>query len=219
MTTPKYDLDTTDYGTTGWDLILQGLAEDTDNFLHTRILATLGENISAYQPVYQHTDGKYYLSKALAGKVPCKGIAIESGNTDDTIRIARMGPLITTETFTIGAEIYVGADGSLSEIRPRQFAQRIGKAYTANNLWVWVQELSPIHYGPTSPPTPTDYLDGTIYFQYDATTTTSTTSTTSSTTSSSTTSSTTTSSSTTSSSTTSTTSSTTTSSSTTTTTV
>ena len=188
MTTPKYDLDLTDYGTTGWDLIFQGLAEDVDNFLHTRILATLGESISAYQPVYQDTDGKYYLSQAVAGKVPCKGIAIESGNADDTIRIARLGPLITTETFTVGAEIYVGSDGSLSEVRPRAFAQRIAKAYTANNIFVWVQELSPIHFGTTSPPTPTNYLDGTIYFQYASTTTTSTTSstTTSSTTTSTT---------------------------------
>jgi len=186
MTTPKYDFDTTDYGTTGWDLILQGLAEDTDNFLHTRILATLGESISAYQPVYQDTDGKYYLAQAVAGKVPCRGIAIEAGNADDEIRIVRMGPLITTETFTVGAEIYVGSDGSLSEVRPRAFAQRIAKAYTENNLFVWVQELSPIHYGTTSPPTPTNYLDGTIYFQYASTTTTST-STTSSTSSTTTT--------------------------------
>lgn len=188
--TPKYEFDLTDWGTPGWNNILKGNAANFDDHLHSRILITLGESVAAYQPVYLYTDGKYYASKAVAGKVPCAAITIESGNADESIRAQRIGWLtVVGGAFTPGAELYVKPSGGLVESRPREFAQKVAQVYSAGLIWVNVGPLSPIHFGVTdsAPVTPTGYPNGTVYFEYDGTTTTTTSTTTTTTTSSSTT--------------------------------
>lgn len=168
-TTDKYDMDLTDYGTTGWNAILKGDIEKIDDFLHTRKLVTFGESVSAYQPVYLASDGKYDRAQAAAGLVPCRGIAIEAGGDGDEKRIARLGPLTNGawSWSTVGGRIYVsGTLGQLTQTKPTAFAQCVGLALAATTMFVWIEDLDPIHYGTGAAPTPTGYPDGTIYVQY-----------------------------------------------------
>jgi hypothetical protein len=179
--TPKYEFDKTDWGTQGWNNILKGNVEEFDDNLHSRILITLGESVAAYQPVYLSTDGKYYAAKAVAGKVPAAAVTIESGNADQSIRAQRIGWLtLSGGTLTPGLELYVKPSGGITQARPREFAQKLGQAFSAGLAWINIGHLSPIHFGVTNttPATPTGYPDGTIYFEYEGTTTTTTSSTT-----------------------------------------
>ena len=169
-TTIKYDLDLTDYGTTGWNAILKGSIEDIDDFLHTRILATLGETVAAYEAVYLKSDGKYWLAQGAAGMIPCRGIAIEGGSADAQKRIARLGPLTngSWSWSTVGGRIYVSTStpGALTQTKPTAFAQCVGLALSTTSMFVWVEDVIPIQYGTGSAPTPTGYPNGTIYVQY-----------------------------------------------------
>jgi hypothetical protein len=180
MTTEKYDLDLTDQGLAGWNTILKGSIEDIDGFLHTRILATLGETGAIGEVVYLKSDGKYWKAKAAAGMLPGRGVCLEVGNADDEIRIQRIGPC-TVATWNFvgdkGKPVYLDADtaGALTETRPKAFAQTIGRIVDTDQLFLEVQPPSPIHYGVGAPPTPTNYEDGIVYFTLATTTTTTTT--------------------------------------------
>lgn len=175
--TAKYDLDLTDYSVTGWNGILKSGMEELDGYLHTRILATLGETVAAYESVYLKSDGKYWKSKAAATQQPTIGLAIEAGNADDEIRIQRVGPITNVGwswSGGVGGKIYVSdaTDGALVETRPLAFAQRIGFVLSATSIFLMVEEPSPIHFGYTVNPTPTGYEDGILYAQLISTTTT-----------------------------------------------
>jgi len=178
MTTTKYDMDTVDLSLTGWNQILKGSIEELDDFLQTRILATLGETVAKGEVVYLKSDGKYWKGKAVAAQQPSRGVAIEAGNADDVIRIQRMGPLTVSGwawTGSSGAPLFVSdsTDGALTETRPYAFAQKIGFILSATSAFLLVREPSPIHYGYTSAPSPpTGYPDGTLYVQLATTTTT-----------------------------------------------
>lgn len=176
-TTDKYDMDLTDYGTTGWNAILKGDIEKLDDFLHSRILGTLGETVAAYEPVYLKSDGKYWKAQSAAGKLPCAGLAIEAGNADDQIRIIRLGPITNGSwSWTVPDKVYISnTAGGLTQNRPSAFAQAIGRPLTTTSLFVWVEDMIPVHYGQGSPPTPTDYEEGIVYFQLQTTTSTTTT--------------------------------------------
>jgi len=168
-TTEKYDLDLTDYSLTGWNQILKGSIEELDEHLHTRMMVTLGETVAEGNVLYLYTDGKYYKAQAAVGKIPARCIAIESGNADDEIRAARIGPLqVTGWTWTIGSKVYVDPTtaGSLTHTKPTAFSQAVGMAIATDTIFVWMEDLSELHYGTSSPPDATNYPDGTVYLQY-----------------------------------------------------
>lgn len=179
-TSEKYDLDLTDYGTTGWNQLLKNAVEGFDLHLHTRILVTLGETVVIGQALYLKSDGKFWKGKAAAGMLPVMGIALAAGNADDQIVIQRIGPCtVATWAFTgsKGDKVFLDPStaGALTETRPAGFAQLIGYVQDTDQLMLWVSEPSPIHFGTAPAPTPTDYTDGIVYFQIDTTTTTTTT--------------------------------------------
>jgi hypothetical protein len=179
-TSIKYDLDLTDYGTTGWNQLLKNAVEGFDLHLHTRILVTLGETVIIGESLYLKSDGKYWKGKAVAGMLPCAGVALEAGNADDTIVIQRIGPCtVSTWTFTgdPGDKVFLDPTtaGALIETRPAEFAQLIGYVISATQLFLWVNEPSPIHYGVGAAPSPANYTDGIVYFQLETSTTTTTT--------------------------------------------
>ena len=187
MTTEKYDLDLVELSLTGWNQILKGSIEDIDNFMQTRILATLGETAAKGEVVYLKSDGKYWKGKAVVGQQPSRGMAIEGGNADEEIRIQRIGPItVTGWSFTgdPGDKLYVDptTDGAITETRPFEFAQTIGYILSSDSAYLLFREPSPIHYGYAAAPTPTGYPDGTIYVQLVTTTSTTTTTTTTTTT-------------------------------------
>ena len=169
-TTTKYDMDLTDYGTTGWNAILKGDIEKLDDFLHTRMLVTFGETVAAYEAVYEAADGKYDLAQAAVGLVPCRGIAMEAGNDTDEKRIVRLGPLTNGSWTwgTVGGRIYVSAAtaGLLTQTKPAAFAQCVGLALSATSMFVWIEDLDKIHHGTAVAPDASNYEDGTIYVKY-----------------------------------------------------
>lgn len=168
-TTPKYDLDLTDYGTVGWNVILQGSIEDLDDFLNTRIAGSCGATINVNDVVYLDASGKYSPAQGVAGKMPAAGIALNAGNADDDILVQRIGPAAAFSSgMTPGEKMYVsaGTEGSFTQTKPGAFSQAIGRALSATALFVWVEDVIPIHYGTGDPPTPTGYPDGTIYFKH-----------------------------------------------------
>ena len=171
--TEKYDFDLTDYGTTGWNGILKGSIEDVDSHLHTRFLATLGETVAIGDALYLKSDGKYWKAKAAAAMLPCDGFALEAGNADDEIRAQRIGPMdkpASAATLTIGDKVYLDGTtaGAITQTKPTAFSQALGRAIAADEIFVWVEDVIPIHFGTADPPTPTDYPDGTIYIKYTA---------------------------------------------------
>lgn len=177
MTTEKYDLDLVELSLTGWNQVLKGSIEEIDSFLHTRIMATLGETVAIGDALYFKSDGKYWKAKAVASQQPARGIAIEAGDADDEIRIQRMGPIVVSGwawAGDVGAKVYLddSIDGGLTETRPLEFAQTVGFILSSTSLFLLFRETSPIHFGYTAPPTPTGYEDGIIYAQIATTTTT-----------------------------------------------
>lgn len=170
-TTNKYAMDLTDYGTVGWNALLKGDIEDVDDFLHTRIAGSCGATLEAGDIVYLDSSGKYSLSAAEAGKVPAIGFALAGGNADDDVLIARLGPWVGFSSgMTVGAKLYVcaGTPGQFKETKPAAFAQSVAKVLNATDIFIWVEDLDPVHYGTGDAPTPTGYPEGTLYFKYTA---------------------------------------------------
>ncbi|MHC4644030.1 MAG: hypothetical protein ACYTBJ_00915 [Planctomycetota bacterium] len=166
--TNKYDFDLTDYGTVGWNALLKGSIEDVDAFLHSRIAGSAGTGLSLGNLVYLDSNGKYSLAEAAAGKVPCAGIALEAGAKDANVRIVRLGPWVAFSSgMTPGAKLYVSATaGVFTQTKPSAFSQAVGRALNATDIFVWIEDVIPIHYGTGDPPTPTGYPDGTVYFKH-----------------------------------------------------
>lgn len=90
----KYEVETIDYGTTGWNGIHSSNMQKLEDHLHTRLLVTVGENVSAYDAVYPGASGKFWKAKAQPGKCPAIGLVIEAAVADATnIRVQRVGPI------------------------------------------------------------------------------------------------------------------------------
>jgi len=176
-TTSKYDWDLTDYETVGWNGILQSFQVGVDQQLNTYIHGTLGATVSQDEILYLATDGTYKKAQAAAGKVPAAGIAIEAGNNGANIRIRRLGPYGPGGAMSaislggnIGGKVYIDATaGAWTFTKPAEFSQAIGRVLDASNIFVWVEDLSPIHYGNTNPGSAaTDITDGTLFCVYTA---------------------------------------------------
>jgi hypothetical protein len=184
MTTEKYDLDLVELSLTGWNQVLKGSIEDIDAFIQTRLLATLGETVAKGDVVYLKSDGKYWKAKAIASQMPARGMAIEAGNTDDEIRIQRVGPITVSGWALVGNpgdKLFVDetTSGTITETRPFEFAQTIGYILSSTSAFLLFREPSPVHYGySAAPDPPTGYPDGTIYVQLTSATSTTTTTTT-----------------------------------------
>jgi len=112
--TSKYELELVDYGTTGWNGILSSNTQDIDDYLHTylRYPVVPSGSISTYDPLCV-INGEF--NPAVSGeayKGNVVGIAIENGDSGETIRAQRAGPITNTGwTFSGSGEIYLDATG------------------------------------------------------------------------------------------------------------
>jgi len=155
MPTDRYDLHTIDYGVTGWDTIMTADMEMLDDVIPTRILATLGETVSAHDALYLNTNGKYYKALANGIRQPALGLAVEGGDLNDAIRLQVMG--ITTVSgwaWTTASGLYLSptVSGGLTHTEPATNSQFVA----------YVTSASSIIIGPTLVPTVSGSVAGVL---------------------------------------------------------
>lgn len=76
-----------------------------------------GEAISAGQPVYKSTDGKYYLADANdSTKTNCSAIALTNASTDDYV-VVQTGGTMNIGATTVAGQLYV-LSGNVGKIAP-----------------------------------------------------------------------------------------------------
>jgi hypothetical protein len=139
MTTDKYDLHTIDYSVQGWDAIMTTDMEKLDAVITSRILATVGETVDAYEAVYIKSDGKVWLAQADGTAMPAIGLMIESGVADETKRVQRSG-VITNVAWSwsnVGGYVYLDptTPGALTETLPSAYAQIIGTVLSTTSIF------------------------------------------------------------------------------------
>lgn len=141
MTTEKYDLETIAYGTAGWNGILSANAQKVDNHLHSRILVTLGEDVSQYDALSpsKDGDGKFYKALANITRQPAWGLAAEAGVAAAQIRMQRIGPVTNAGwAWTPGKYIYLSEStpGALTQTPPtdERARQIVGFAISATQI-------------------------------------------------------------------------------------
>ncbi len=133
--TNLYELESIDYGVTGWDGILTSNFQKLEDVINTRVLGVLGENLGiGRQAVYMKADGKWYRAQANGTDQPCMGIAlcIAPHVADETVRIQIRGMIdYGTWNWTTGGIIYLsGTLGELTQTPPASpNRQPIGVAY------------------------------------------------------------------------------------------
>ena len=180
----KYEFEELSYGVAGWNGILQTNMEKIEDNVHSILLGTLGETISAYDVLYVEYDGKYYQALSNKSKQPAIGIALESGDADDEIKIQRIGAITNAGwSLLAGRPVYLSdlVLGGIVQVPPLVGTQFLGMALTTTSILLnGTIETTALASTTTTTSTTTT----------SSTTTSSTTSTTSSTTSTSSTSST-----------------------------
>jgi hypothetical protein len=141
--TNKYEMETTDYGTTGWNALLAAALEKMDLYLHTylRYKVMSGESIAAYDPVHIK-GGQWQKAKADGAKQPAYGIAIEGGTSGEYLRAQQIGPLTNPSwAFSGSGEVYLGATGTLTQTAPGSNDEIVGYSITTNTILIRSQVL------------------------------------------------------------------------------
>lgn len=139
MATVLYEFEMFDYGTSGWDGILNTNFEKLEEHLHSRVLGYLGEGVSRGDAVYLKSDGNWYQAQANGTKQPCMGIAVEQGALGARIRIQKKGPVTYASwTWTRGSVLYLSTTslGGLTQTRPGSNIQAVGIAMTPTRVWM-----------------------------------------------------------------------------------
>jgi hypothetical protein len=132
--TDKYEFDTENYGTTGWNALLATALEKADDVIHTylRYPVGSGETISSFDPV-QLFGGAWRKAQADGIKNPAHGIAIEAGTSGEYLRAQQIGPLshppsgeVPGWSFSGSGEIYLGPTGLLTQTVPTSNIDLVG---------------------------------------------------------------------------------------------
>lgn len=175
-TSNKFDWDLTDYGTVGWNGILQSFQVGVDRELKTLYTGTAGTSGLAQDDiVYMDASGKYRKAAAAAGKLPARGIAIASAISDSQVIIRRMGPYMPGAAMSAlslggkaGQKLYIDATaGAWTLTKPAEHSQAIGMVMDASTIFIWIEDQSSIFYGGTNPGSAaTDIPDGTLFCVY-----------------------------------------------------
>lgn len=135
---PIYEFDSCDYGVQNWHTLIEANFQKVEEYLCSRRLITLGETVAAGQPLYPKADGKWYKAQANGAKQPCLGLAVESGLTNEQIRLQRKGPLtVSGWNWITGKPVYLSATpGTLTQSRPETHAQLLGFATGATTIYL-----------------------------------------------------------------------------------
>ena len=131
----KYSFDNVNIGTEGWNDILQGNMEKVEDNLYSNALGTYGETIAQYEALYLSSDGKYYRARAISGKLPCIGIALEAGVLDDSIKILQLGEVTNGAwAWTVGGVLYLSSS-SYGTLTQTSGTQIVGYAKSATQIF------------------------------------------------------------------------------------
>lgn len=143
--TNKYEFETTNYGTTGWNALLATSLEKADTYIHTyyRYMVASGEEISAYDPVIC-VSGEWKKAQADGSLQPAHGIAIEAKVSGEYLRAQRIGPLTNTSwSFTGSGEVYLSATGTLTQNRPASSkVQILGYSIASDKILIYPSQSS-----------------------------------------------------------------------------
>ena len=138
MTTTRYDLHTIEYSTQGWDSVMNTDMQKLDDVIQSRITATLGETVVAYNALYLNADGKFYKALANGSSQPALGLAVEGGDLDDEIRLHVMGEITNTSWTwaTPGAKLYLSTtvSGAITDVEPGSNIQAVGYSLSATKI-------------------------------------------------------------------------------------
>ena len=138
MTTTRYDLHEISYSTQGWDSVLATDMQKLDDVIQSRITATLGETVSAYDALYLNANNKFYKAIANGSSQPALGLAVEGGDLDDVIRLHVFGETTSSgwAWATPGAKLYLSTtvSGALTDVEPGSNIQAVGYALSATSI-------------------------------------------------------------------------------------
>ena len=138
MTTTRYDLHEISYSTQGWDSVLATDMQKLDDVIQSRITATLGETVSAYDTLYLNANNKFYKAIADGSSQPALGLAVEGGDLDDEIRLHVMGEITNTSWTwaTPGAKLYLSTtvSGAITDVEPGSNIQAVGYSLSATKI-------------------------------------------------------------------------------------
>jgi hypothetical protein len=95
-----------------------------------------GSNLQQGDPVYISSDGKAY----LADNRECQFICLSLTSAGYLTKLSNSGELIINgKNFTIGGEIYLGANGTLTQVHPTaNYLQELGYALTADKMFIQI---------------------------------------------------------------------------------
>jgi hypothetical protein len=178
-TSNKFDWDLVDYGTVGWNGILQSFQVGVDKELKTLFTGTAcTSNLDQDDVVYLDASGEYRRAKAAAGKLPAAGIAIASAASATQVIIRRLGPYTPGGAMSAlslggknGQRVYIDASvaGGWTLTKPAEHSQAIGRVMNSSTIFIWIEDPAEIFYGTTNPGSAaTNVPDGTLFCVYTA---------------------------------------------------
>jgi hypothetical protein len=138
-TTDKYDFDTTNYGTTGWNALLASALEKADVFIHTylRYKVAPGASLDQYDPVHL-VDQEWQLALANGINQPAYGIAVEGGTSGEYLRAQHAGPVTNPAwSFSGSGEVYLGASGELTQVVPATNVNILGYSIASDTILIF----------------------------------------------------------------------------------
>jgi len=142
MATDKYDMDTLVYGTTGWNALVSAAIETLDDVIHTYILTTWGEVVSAGEVVYQQLNTKWYLAQADNMHMPVQGFVVADGILDGSGKIQSVGLMtVAGWSLTPGKGVWLDPStrGAITQTKPGSNAQFLGMAHSTTSINIQIQ--------------------------------------------------------------------------------
>jgi hypothetical protein len=162
--TNKYELETVNYGTTGWNALNASSFQTIDDQLHTylRYPVAAGQTISAYDPI-RIVDGQWVKAYATDSFLPAQAIAIEAGTSGEYLRGQRVGPLTNSGwSWAPSGEVWLTASGELTQTKPGSNTQKVGFALTSTIIMVNPSVETDVGTGTGGDYIPTSYLTTTV---------------------------------------------------------
>jgi len=109
--TDKYNFEEVGYGVSGWNGIMTTNMQLADDAIQSRVLGTIGENVSQYDAVAIHPDEKYWKSPASGTSYPTIGLMYEAASAEDVDKRIYIKGEVTNASWgwTVSSGVYTSA--------------------------------------------------------------------------------------------------------------